>query len=246
MRSFALVVFVASLLGAACAGEVGAYSFDDAFMGFGRGRSLRAVSSAPVGFELPSIALGQDYVYDSWPSRKQKFGAGAALGLAGDPIGIGLTAWFEYYFRPYVAVGGNVLAGYGGITDPYQNGGDASYFGFALGVKAVLDVESVFESRLIRPWVAFYPLGLVLVSATEDYDVPGTGNTDDFDYSDVFFLIYGGIGTDFYFTDNVGLGGAIYVTGTIGGSKHTKDGVNIETKGNVGIYVEYLRLSVRF
>ena len=98
-----------------------------------------------------------------------------------------------------------------------------------------------------RPFVAFYPVGLAYLSATEDADIPGTGNTKDVKYSDLYFLMAGGAGIDFYLTNLIGVGFGLYIYGSIGGSKHKhSQGIETETKGQVGVYFEYARLSLRF
>ena len=184
---------------------------------------------------------------DTRNSEDQMFGAGASLGINSAAIAISFGAFFDFYFTPWLAAGTFVSVSYGFLGQKEHNGGDALAFSASLGAKFVLDFADMDITDWWRPYVAFYPLGVTFFSATEDADIPGTGNTKDVKYSDVFFLMLGGVGSDFFLTNTVGIGIGLYVWGTIGGSKHKhRQGIETTTSGAIGVYFEYARLTLRF
>jgi hypothetical protein len=184
---------------------------------------------------------------DSGPGTdEQMFGAGVALGFHSEALGLGVSGWFDFHFLPYLAVSSRFHLAYGILTREYKDGGTALNLGLGLGVKFVLDVPDLEVTRWLRPWVALYPAGFVYVAATEDFDPPGPDSKKKFSYSDIFYLIQAGTGVDFFLTNMIGLGLGVYITGTVGGSKHEKDDTTIRTRGSVGVYFEYARLSLRF
>jgi hypothetical protein len=178
----------------------------------------------------------------------QWFGVGVALGIAGDPIGFGASTWFDLYLYPFLAVSARGVLAYGVITNEYKDGGDALATGVSFGAKFVMDFDDVDVSRWFRPWAALYPVGFMYVAGEEEVETTlRTGSTrDDFPYSDIFFVVQGGVGADFFLTDNFGLGVGLYLNGTLGGSRHRHDGHTIKTRGRIGVYFEYIRAAFRF
>jgi hypothetical protein len=209
--------------------------------------------AAPVSYDHGSfLGWAQDQVAPGQAATKkrettqEKIGVGASLGINYAAIGIGLGFFAEYYPLPMLAVGAHMSVAYGALGSPYESNGDGLAFAMLFGARFVVDFDTIEITRWLRPFVAFYPFGFAYFSGTEEFDVPGTGNTDDITYTDIFFLTTGGFGSDFYITPQIGVGVAIYIYGTIGGSKHEKRGFELETEGSVGVYVEYVRLSFRF
>lgn len=178
-------------------------------------------------------------------SSDQMFGAGVALGFAGDPIGFGLSGWFDFYFTPWLAVGGRFQMDYGIVTRRLEDGGTGLDFSLQFGARFVFDFEDWEWTRWLRPFVALYPAGFRYHAATEDAE---DSNGEDFDYSygDVFYVITVGGGVDFFLTSNLALGAGVYFDGTVGGSKHKTKGVTIRHRGGFDFFFEYARLSVRF
>lgn len=198
-------------------------------------------------FDADRIVRSQLLEDDERQSEGQWIGTGVALGLNTAAIGIGFGAWFDFYVMPYLAVSAYSNVSYGIVGRPYHNGGDALAFTFSVGAKFVLDFPNLEVTRWLRPFVAFYPLGFAYYTGTEDADEFGTGNTRDVTYKDLFFLMAGGIGTDFMLTHNIGFGVGFYIFGSIGGSKQKHSaGIETDTNGAVGVYIEYARLSLRF
>ncbi|MBE7491921.1 MAG: hypothetical protein HS108_09245 [Planctomycetes bacterium] len=178
-------------------------------------------------------------------SKDQMFGAGAALGFAGDPIGFGLSGWFDFYFTTWLAAGARFQMDYGAITRRHEDGGTGLDFSLQFGAKFVFDLEDWEWSRWCRPFVALYPAGFRYHSATERAK-DSQGRRFDFAYSDVFYVISVGGGVDFFLTSNIALGAGILLDGTVGGSRHKKRGVKIRHVGGADFFFEYARLSVRF
>lgn len=179
-------------------------------------------------------------------SDDQWFGAGTALGVANNPIGIGASGWFDFYILRYLAVSTQFQFGYGIVTDELKDGGDGVFAGLSIGAKFVMDFPGVDINRWFRPFAAFYPAGFLYFSATEEVDPPDSDDTKKLNYSDIFYHMYGGAGVDFFLTPEIAIGAAIYVTGRIGGSKHKDHGVTVNTRGRVGVFFEYARLAIRF
>lgn len=256
MRHFAIMLAAIALAGGLAAADLTKLSFEKSFTApRTHAPSLFAAPEvdAPAkafnfdsGLSDSGLYKGQLVDDDGTDTSEQLFGAGAALGMAGNPLGIGVTGWFSFYFTPWLAAEAKFVLAYGIITDAYENGGDGLAVGLAIGAKFVLDFPDMEITRWLRPFVALYPAGFVYFSSTEEIEPPGSGDTEDFTFSDVFYMIHGGIGVDFYLTNMIGLGVGVYITGTVGGSKHDKSGVEIETEGSVGVYFEYARLSLRF
>lgn len=178
-------------------------------------------------------------------SKDQSFGAGVALGFAGDPIGFGLSGWFDYYFTTWLAAGARFQMDYGVVTRRLEDGGVGLDFSLQFGAKFVFDLEDWEWSRWLRPWVALYPAGFRYASATEDAK-DNAGNEVEIEYGDVFYLITAGGGVDFFLTSNIALGVGIYFDGTVGGSKHKKRDITVRHRGGFDFFFEYARLSIRF
>ncbi len=194
---------------------------------------------------LERMVFAQDTA-ETKPPTEEQFGAGASLGINYAAIGAGIGLWFEYYPMPFVAINAHTTFAYGVLGNPYIDGGSGFAFSFQLGGKFVLDFEDLPFTRWLRPFVAFYPVGVAYFSGEEEFDVPNSGDTDDLTYSDAFYLMSGGFGSDFYITQNIGVGAAVYIYGTVGGSRHEKRGRDLRTEGSVGVYFEYARLAIRF
>lgn len=203
---------------------------------------------AAISLDVPSFedAFRAQVGTKKRETTKEQFGAGASLGINYAAVGLGLGFWFEYYPVPMAAVGAHMSVAYGALGSPYENGGDGLAFSLQFGGRFVVDFDSIEITRWLRPFVAFYPVGFAFFSGNEDFDVPGTGNTDEISYSDVFFLMSGGFGCDFMITPQIGLGLGLYIYGTVGGSEHEKGNFKFRTEGSVGVYFEYVRLSLRF
>jgi len=206
---------------------------------------------APVSFDLGPADLPRNWIDGQTVMKKrettvEQFGAGASLGINYAIPGLGLGFWFEFFPMPFISAGAHMTVGYGGLTDPYENGGTGLAFSLQFGARFVVDFDTIEITRWLRPFVAFYPVGFVYFSGTEDFDVPGTGNTDELTYSDVYFMMSGGFGCDFMITPQIGLGPGLYIYGTAGGSEHKKGNFKLRTEGAVGVYFEYIRLVLRF
>ena len=198
------------------------------------------------GFDLDDTLRSQ-LIDDSGPTSEERmFGAGAALGFHSYNIGLGVSGWFDFHLFPWLAFGTRFHLAYGILTRTYKDGGEALHIGMGLGAKFVLDVPDLEVTRWLRPWVALYPAGFAYVAATEEFDPPGNDDEGTFKYSDIFYFIQAGTGVDFYLTNMIGLGLGVYITGTVGGSKHEQDGSDLRTRGLIGVYFEYARLSLRF
>jgi len=178
-------------------------------------------------------------------SKDQMFGAGVALGFAGDPIGFGLSGWFDYYLTTWLAVGARFQTDYGVVTRRHEDGGTALDFGLQFGAKVVFDLEDWEFSRWLRPYVALYPAGFRYHAATERAK-DSAGRKFEINYGDIFYVITTGGGVDFFLTSNIALGAGIYVEGTVGGSKHKKRGVSVRHRGGFDFFFEYARFAVRF
>jgi hypothetical protein len=192
------------------------------------------------------VARGQ-LVDDSGPrTTEQLFGAGVALGVNSAALGLGVSGWFDVYFTPWISAGLHSGVAYGILGRRYKDGGTALAWHLCLGAKFTFDMEDWDWSRWVRPWVALYPVGFQLLSATEDFNPAGPDRLDTITYTDVFFYISGAIGVDFYLTSLIGIGAAIYPYGTFGGRRHDDNGTTVRTRGYAGVYFEYVRLSLRF
>jgi hypothetical protein len=245
-------ILLVAVLAIGAPGLLAFESFEQAWQSSRETRSLNLFEDAspvfsaatPARVDGTAFLRGQDEPYrDPTP---EMFGAGASLGINYAAIGIGFGLWFEVYPLPFLAINAHTSIAYGILGSPYLDGGDGLAFSFQVGGKFVIDFEEIEITRWLRPFVAFYPFGVAYFSGTEEFDPPGTGNTDEITYSDAFFLMSGGFGSDFYITPNIGVGVAIYIYGTIGGSRHDKPGDDLDTEGSVGVYVEYVRLALRF
>lgn len=223
----------------ACVGSLSAADFADAFE-----RRPEPVNlfdtAAPADIERGGqlFSRGPD-------SRDMYFGGGVALGFANDPIGFGISFWYDFYFVPFVALSARYAITYGIITNEYEGGGDALATDFSIGAKFVFDFHNVKLSRWFRPWVGLYPVGFRYTDAIEDVKLPGEP-TRTIRYGDVFFLMQAGTGVDIFLTGNIALGAALFVTATFGGSKHEHDGITVRTRGGIGVYFEYISLTIRF
>jgi len=224
---------------------------------FSAERNLRAVNLFEQQAETRTVAFAGDFDLDPLlrapimesprESADQMFGTGATLGINSAALGVTFGGFFDFYFTPWLAAGAHFSISYGILGRPEHNGGDALAVAVLLGAKFVLDFEDVEITDWFRPFVALYPAGFAYFAATEDADVPGTGDTKDVKYSDIFYLIAGGAGIDFYLTNLIGVGFGLYLYGTVGGSKHEhSNNIETKTKGAVGVYFEYARLSLRF
>lgn len=225
--------------------------------GFANSRTPRAVNlfepaqAAPVSFSADFGSLDPllraPIMESPRESANQMFGTGATLGINSAALGVTFGGFFDFYFTPWLAAGAHFSISYGILGRPEHNGGDALAVSVLLGAKFVLDFEELEITDWFRPFVALYPAGFAYFAATEDADIPGTGDTKDVKYSDLFYLIAGGTGIDFYLTNLIGVGFGLYLYGTVGGSKHKHDdGIETESTGSVGVYFEYARLSLRF
>lgn len=216
----------------------------------------RSTFRTPQLFALPAEDLsrpaaedwlaGQLVEKDSHASADQMFGAGVALGFAGDPIGLGLSGWFDVYFTTWIAAEARLQLAYGLLTHPYQDSGTGVEVGLQLGAKFVFDMPDWEWSRWCRPFAAFFPVGFRYMAADEEFNPPGPGNSDHVHYSDVFFVIGFGGGCDFFLTPNIAIGVGLFVDGMIGGSRHDRNGVVVRTRGRVDVFFEYFRLAMRF
>ncbi|MCC7507831.1 MAG: hypothetical protein IT464_00480 [Planctomycetes bacterium] len=200
-------------------------------------------------FDMPDKRLpvyGQ-LLDDSGPrTTEQMFGAGASLSLDTNALGLGFNGFFDFYFTPWIAAASHVGVSYGFLGRQYQEGGTGMGFHVALGARFTFDLPDWEWSRWLRPWVAFYPVGFQLFSASEDFDPPGSDDEGTFKYSDIYFHMMGGGGADFYLTSLIGLGVGVYFYGSFGGSRHKQDGATIRTNGLFGMYFEYARVTLRF
>lgn len=248
MKFLWILVAIATLAPGLCAETL---SFDN---GFAAARSHNArplfrideASFSKSGERLDQF-VRSPLLEDGHNSADQMFGAGASLGINTAAIAVSFGAFFDFYFTPWLAAGTFVSVSYGFLGQREHNGGDALAVSASLGAKFVLDFPDMEVTHWLRPFVAFYPLGVAFLSATEDADIPGTGNTKDVKYSDVYFLMLGGVGSDFFLTDNIAIGIGLYVWGSIGGSKHEhSQGIDTRTSGAIGVYFEYARLTLRF
>ena len=248
MRHLLLLVSFIALSGSLSAASLADMSLENA-MSTGHARptanlfeSATATTPSAVDRFMNAALLEEGRETDD-----QMFAAGATLGINTAAIGISFGGFFDFYFTPWIAAEALTTVSYGFLGRPEHNGGDALAFTVSLGAKFVLDFESLEWTEWFRPFAAFYAVGLAYLTATEDADEPGTGNTRDVKYSDLYFLMAGGVGADFYLTNMFGLGFGLYLYGTIGGSKHKHSrGIETKTSGAVGVYFEYLRFTVRF
>ncbi|MBX3475363.1 MAG: hypothetical protein KF754_13365 [Planctomycetes bacterium] len=212
--------------------------------GFGLQRASPRMFEATL-LPLDADLRGQLMDESGAQSKDQYFGAGVALGFAGDPIGFGLAGWFDYYLTTWLAVGARFQMGYGIVTRRFEDGGVGLDFSMQFGAKFVFDMPDWEWSRWCRPFVALYPAGFRYASATEEAK-DRSGRDFDFSYGDVFYVITAGGGVDFFLTSNIAVGAAVYFDGTVGGSKHKEKGVTIRHRGAFDFFLEYARLSVRF
>lgn len=255
MRYFAMVLGLALVTSGLSAASLAELSFGKSFH---HARNIRQVNlftvppeTGDVARSLPRLEDGRvlktQLIDDSGPdSDERMFAAGVSLGFHSYNIGLGMGAWFDFHLFPWLAFGTRFHLAYGILTRTYEDGGDALHLGVSLGAKFVLDFPDMEVTRWLRPWVALYPAGFAYVDASEDFDPPGADDNGTFKYSDIFYFIQAGTGVDFYLTNFIGLGLGVYITGTVGGSRHEKDGTEVRTRGLVGVYFEYARLSLRF
>ncbi|MCB9895277.1 MAG: hypothetical protein H6839_12565 [Planctomycetes bacterium] len=248
MRHLMLLAGLVALSASLGAATLGDMSFEKAMS---TGHTRRAANLFDTATTTTPAAvdrfMNSALLEEGRESGDQMFGAGATLGLNTAAIGITFGGFFDFYFTPWIAADVFTSVSYGFLGRPEHNGGDALAVTLSLGAKFVLDFEDLEWTEWFRPFAVFYPVGLAYLSATEDADEPGTGNTRDVKYSDLYFLMAGGIGSDFYLTNMIGLGFGLYIYGTIGGSKHKHSrGIETKTSGAVGVYFEYVRFTVRF
>jgi hypothetical protein len=228
----------------ACAGSLSAADFADAFERRPEPVNLfDAAARADIERGGQLFGRGPD-------SRDMPQGGRIALGFANDPIGFGMSTSFDFYFAsywgvPFVAASLHQAIAYGVITNEYEGGGIAYSGSLAIGGKFVFDFPGVALSRWFRPWVGLYPIGFRFADATEDVKLPGEPRRE-INYTDVFYLMQAGTGVDIFLTGNFALGAAAYVTATFGGSTHRNEGITVKTHGRIGLYIEYISLTIRF
>lgn len=227
---------------------------------------LLAVLSAPLcaadlAFEMPRVARANS-LFEGMPNvlertqrapllegtgratGEQMFGAGVSLGIDSSTIGLGVGGWFDFYFTPWIAIEANARIGYGILGRRYHDGGTGLIATFGLGAKFVMDFEEWEFTEWCRPFAVLSPIGFAFLAGDEAAE----DNGDDVrtKYSDILFQVHGGVGCDFFLTDLIGVGLGLYMYGTIGGRKQTSADVETRTRGQVGVFFEYARLSLRF
>ena len=249
MRYFILLVLVVGL-----ASALGAASLSD--LSLEQGLKQARVQRTPDLFETREIAFtgatgmdrlvrAQAFENGGRETDEQMYGAGAALGLNLEAIGFGAGGWFDFYFQPYIAVSALTTVAYGINGHDYHDGGDALFFSMSLGAKFVLDFPDIEINDWFRPFAAFYPVGFAYIAGTEDAEEGS--RTREVKYSDLYFMMAGGIGADFFLTHLIGVGFGFYVYGTIGGSRHKHTaGIETRTEGNVSAFIEFARINLRF
>jgi hypothetical protein len=228
-----------------CAGGLAAHGQEFAF-DLPRTREARLFTDAPPPADVPDIYRTGQLLDDSGPpSSELKYGLGASLALVDNPVGFGSNGWFDYYPFTFLAFGVNTFFNYGVITRDRLDGGTAFSTGFTAGGKFVLDFPELELTRWFRPYAMFHPLGLMYFAGSEDFR-DSDGNRDTFRYSDVFFMMQGGAGVDFFLTSELAVGAGFFWRSTYGGSRHTSSGVRVRHRGRTDLNLEYIRLTYRF
>jgi hypothetical protein len=199
-----------------------------------------------VSADIPKIERFGQILDDSGPpSSEQKFGLGASLALVDNPIGLGTNGWFDYYPFTFLAFGVNTFFNYGVITRKRLDGGTAVSTGFTVGGKFVLDLPDLELTRWFRPYGMFHPIGLMYFAGQEDFR-DSDGNSDSLRYSDLYYMMQLGAGVDFFLTSEFAIGAGLFWRSTFGGSRHSRSGVSIRTRGRSDMNLEFIRVTYRF